>query len=634
MSVKMGTDPITGADITAAVVYRIADADGRLWRSAPAILNAAFLSQEINLNANGQWIRIPTLRHLLPGTVAQIELYVGTVDLQIFRVFANDPTVDYIEVCPQLFYLINDIMIQMAVALVFAGVAQAEMLYTTGSALPNDPPPACSTVSIWRNRAIACGGDSIWPSQEFATGIGIQWNSTLRTDWLEGTGDIVGAGPIDWNYFAILKKDAICIISGPGPDGMGHGAYIVQTLPTKDGCTNPQSIVNGGDGLYFQSAATGRLMCITPQLQVVECAPGWFNGVETVITCAMQVEPIRQVWFSTNDGQIIVIDYKHKTESCPFGEVYHWDLTATGIEVMGMAMGNAVSDGVGPLVVFSDGSIGITDTTQPFDVIVEPGTQGDGTHYPILQSWETGELQPFNLQGMGDICKAQLLGEYIAPHTLSLTVFPQFSTTGNDPVSKVMNAGPEQIGHRPPNCQRVQSIRLRIDEIALPQPGRILVTVTTVGATVANLTSGHQLLEITCDGIVYAAHLYASDFATAAGVGDHATELQCSIVVPAGQTITQAHISPIDGFQASGLVSAMASVRRKNGTAGEILDGTGADSNLMNTLPGNNVPSGQLTLASSLESSPDLGAGLKLIGVALEVQARGRAQTLDVGSIV
>ena len=121
MSVKMGTDPITGADITAAVVYRIADADGRLWRSAPAILNAAFLSQEINLNANGQWIRIPTLRHLLPGTVAQIELYVGTVDLQIFRVFANDPTVDYIEVCPQLFYLINDIMIQMAVALVFAG---------------------------------------------------------------------------------------------------------------------------------------------------------------------------------------------------------------------------------------------------------------------------------------------------------------------------------------------------------------------------------------------------------------------------------------------------------------------------------------------------------------------------------
>lgn len=626
------TNPISSlalGDLTVAVVYRLTDADGRLWRSAPTITKDALLTTEENLNASGQWIRIPTLRHLLPGTTAQIEIYVGAVDLELFRVMPNDPTVDYLDVCPQSFYMVNDTMIQMSVALADAGLgadpATVEAIYTTGNALPNDPPPAMRWVSVWRNRAIGGNNVSLYPSQEFADGIGIQWNNTLRIEWLEGTGGTTGGAAIDWSYFAAFKQDAIGIISGPGPDGMGHGGYIIQTLATKDGCTNPKSIVNGGDGCYFQSAATKRLMCVTTDQRVVECAPGWFNTEQTLITAAMQFEANRQVWFATADGQIIVIDYKHKTEAYPFGQVYHWDLTGFDLYVSGMALVQGL-----PRLALSDGS----QLYQEEAWIVD--TLADGTYVPILQLVESGELQPFGLQGMGDICKIQILGEYLSAHGLTMTVYPQFADSGNDPVSINMVAAPEQVTHRPENCQRIQSLRLRIEETSYSAPvaGHILVKLTTTGAPVKSLLSGSQSLQITSGGTVYGYTLTAATFVAAAAEGSYTVEVQLTATFPAGQTITIGQIVPVTGFAGSGIDTVYASVRRKGGTIGEILSGAGDACNMGNSAPGTNPSSGVLVLDSSLETAIVYGKGFKFVGLAMEVQPRGHIQTLDAGSII
>jgi hypothetical protein len=462
-------NPVTNPDLSVALVYRIIDANGKIWRSAPYIgdiINRADGLDSTTIG-NEQWIRIPTLRHLLPDTTAQIELYIGSTDLELFRVFANDPTVDYFDYCPNFDKIgspLNggEMGISMADVLAAAGRGR-EALYTTGNALANDPPPAMRAVTVWRNRAIGVKGTSVYPSQEFEDGYGIRWNDTLRSEWKEGTGEIVGIAAIDWNFCGLLKQDAIGILEGAGPDGMGSGGYVVRTLSTKKGCTNPKSIVNGNDGCYFQDATTKRLCVVTPQMAVDECAPGWFNTSAETINAAMHVESLRQMWFATATT-LVVIDYKHRTERCPYGQVYTWTLASFTATVSGMAIVNGV-----PTLAFDDGTLAqyidanAYDRTAATDDGVEVNAQ-----QPIPMRLKSGELQPFGLQGMGDICIAQMLGEFIGKHTISMATGSQFTTSGTYVTSDIEEA-PEQVGTRPPDCQRVQSMWFDIHEVAMTE---------------------------------------------------------------------------------------------------------------------------------------------------------------------
>jgi hypothetical protein len=461
--------PIATGDSGVAIVYRLTDSSGAIWRSAPQLLANALKWDENDggtLNASGQWIAIPTLRHLLPETTAQIEIYLGSVDLQLFRVIANDPERDFIEFCPQSridgTFAETMVTVEQAVAnaAVIGGIG--EDIYTTGGAIPNDPPPQASCLTAWRNRIFACYGNKVWPSQEFASGLGLQWSAYMVVHWEEGTGDITGVCQIDWSYLAVFKKDAIGIIEGAGPDGMGHGNYIVRTLTTKAGCVNPKSLVNGADGCYYQDSQTNRLMLITPDLQTREAMPGAFDAFQAgaQITEALHVEQNRQVWFFVS-GAILVLDYKHRTQTSPMGQEYTWFISGLwGASSGGLISGATILSG-SPLLLTSQGELAAQVTAQYFDL------DSDGvTKSAVNRIVETGELQLFGVQGMGDVCKVQMLGEWISSHGLRLTTIPQFADAG-DAIDVVMSTGPEQIVDRPPNCQRIQSLRFRIDELTV-----------------------------------------------------------------------------------------------------------------------------------------------------------------------
>jgi len=452
--------PIENGDTAFAVVYHIMDAEGSLWRSAPMLAPVGLRGDGVqvgSLNASGEWLRIPTNRHLLEGTQAEIEIYVqrdGT-DLQLYWTIANDPTVDFIDFCVSDPELVLTLMVSVDDAMAAAG--PGEILYTTGGGLANDPPPQCNALTIWRNRILACFDDTIYPSQEFADGWGVQWSNTLKFKWSEGTGEITGICPIDWNYCAIFKRDAIGIISGPGPDGVGHGNYIVQTLQTKMGCTNPKSIVNGPDGCYFQDTATGRVALVTPQLNPQECLLGWFNEEGAGVTAAMQVEAKRAVWFATTNKQIIVLDYKHRTQKSANGQVFIWDLAGFGQNVMGLAVVNSF-----PRLMFADGSFADYLEALPKDSVTAQ------TDSAILMTLETGELQPAGLQGMVDVSRIVFLGEYLSSHRLKMTPIPQFATSGTS-LTVTLSSAPSQFSMRPAGCQRIQALRLKIEEL-LPDP--------------------------------------------------------------------------------------------------------------------------------------------------------------------
>ncbi len=464
MSFPDYTDAVDDGDLTAAVVYRLTDASGAVWRSAPQILVNAANATEANrpsLDPDGQWLIIPTLRHLMAGTTAQIEIYLGSVDLQMYRVIDNDPTVDYVEFCIQAPVGVDlktesmpgGTMITVAAAIAAAPVG--EDIYTSGNALPNDPPPQLQAAAMWRNRVIGGQGNWIWVSQEFATGIGVQFSTKLRSEWLDGTGDITGICPIDWNYCAIFKSDAIGIISGAGPDGMGHGNFIVQTLATKEGTANPNSLANGADGCYYQGAQTYRQMLLGSDLQVKEACPGAFdifaNGGPTSITAAIHVEAKRQIWFCTATT-IVVLDYKHRTERSPLGSVYTWPRA-----VGGGAVGAAIVGGI-PVLMCASGITEAQVAGQGYDL----ATNGT-TKTAVLRTIETGEISPFGLQRMFNVSRAAVLAEWITAHTMTMSIYPNYSATATTQ-SLDLTAAPAQFATRPEGCMRIQALRIKLVE--------------------------------------------------------------------------------------------------------------------------------------------------------------------------
>jgi hypothetical protein len=450
--------PVENGDVSAAVVYRLTDSTGCIWRSAPKLLVSGLRADNSqtglgNGNAAGQWLVIPTLRHLMEGTAAQIEVYVGSVDLQQFFVLENDPTVDYIEFTPNTCHVggYEDNIVMPTIDQAVAARPVGEVLYTTGGALPNDPPPQMECCAGWRNRVFGCFGNQIWPSQEFAAGLGLQWSSLLRVEWADGTGDILGICPIDWNYLAVFKRDAIGILSGPGPDGLGHGNYVVQTLSTKAGCTNPRSLVHGAEGCYYQDAATGRMMLLSPDLQVRECMPGAFDAFALPVLAALHVESKRQIWVFVKDT-ILVLDYKHRAPSAPLGQVYTWP-----IDGIGNATGAAIAGGK-PVLMMSDGATAEQVANQFHDL----ASDGE-TKTAVLRLIETGEISPFGLQRMFNVSRVAVLSEWLAAHEMTMYVLPQYGSAGAGH-TMALAEGAAQFVLRPESCMRIQACRIKLVE--------------------------------------------------------------------------------------------------------------------------------------------------------------------------
>lgn len=461
--------PISNGTVSIAVVYRFVSTNGKeskIARSAPYILNDALRLTETPNPYD--FLRVPTLRHMVgaidedqfgtpsgPMPSAQIELYLdyGSGSLQFWGAYDNDPTVDYIDIDVTNIGGMNYSRLIDAIA--SRDPASIESLYTEGDALEASPPPMARAVCEWRNRLFAAFGDRISFTQEFAAGFSPTWNETLSVSWLSGTGPIIAICPIDSNYLAIFKQDAIGIISGPGPDGLGRGNYIVQTIPTNKGVTNPRSVINGADGCYFQDAATGRICIMTADLKIAECAPGAWNLSSQQIASVLHVESERQIWFATENAKIIVLDYKHKTESCPFGSVYTWDATVIGYPRAMCIAGGAQR--------FSrqGGGLGCYSPSTGYDA----DTYDQANKTAISMALETGEMQIDDLGGEFAVSRFAVLGEYVSPHSLTLTTYPSYAASGTA-TSTTVTAGPEHFSTRPPNCLRITSIRARLVSIS------------------------------------------------------------------------------------------------------------------------------------------------------------------------
>jgi len=255
----------------------------------------------------------------------------------------------------------------------------------------------------------------------------------------------------------------VAVVSGPGPDGVGNGNYVIKTLPSWTGVAAGGVAIQGAQGLYYQNKGTGRIMCLQPSLQVMEAAGGAYDYASYAFTVAAWYESENlMVFFAPASGAAVVIDYQHPQDVAPFGQVYLWTFAA------GFVPAAACRDDVGLLVISSQGGVYRTTASQWVD------DNNSGTTDPYQMKLATAELQLSDLQGEFDLKTVQVLLAMRGASSIFLAVFPGYaSATAYDArvTAKAINlpdptnsGDTETVMTKPAKCMRIQSFRVVIIE--------------------------------------------------------------------------------------------------------------------------------------------------------------------------
>lgn len=425
--------PLGGAT-TLNICYALIDTDGTMTLSTPS----AAQTNTFN-NGTGQAIGVAPLTHLLSGTSAYILVFLssaGSTQPMLQNVVANDPTVDTQTIN------INPVT-----------VTTGDTVYTFGGGLANLPAPASRAVGFWQRRLMLASGTDLWVSQERFAQTGPQLNPVLLSSWEDGEGDILALTAIDWNSFALFKKDSVGVIQGAGPDGRGSGNYLVQTLRTKKGPVNVRSVATGPNGAYFQAMGDGRIYSVTPALEIQDITSGMEAYRSETVSAALWVEAERHMRFFTSGPRVLVLDYAHPSDSQPQGRWYSWS-SANLLQ----AYGAAVDSSGTAYHIESSGTL-----RKPGSTWVDAGS---GSSVPVLMKLVTGDLAAAGqLQGEYRLALVHFLGKFIGPHALRMTVDSDFGDVVTFKDKDVITI-PSQFSYPPPGHHRVQATRVTVEELS------------------------------------------------------------------------------------------------------------------------------------------------------------------------
>lgn len=449
----------------AAAVFAIYDNDGTVWRSAPKVVSGTF-NEGTSLS-----VSVPLY---LDTTNMYVEFYLGTNGTPKLQGVVKAPTTFTSSVS--------------FVAPTVATMIDGEILYTTGNALSNSWPVPCQAIGTWGNRIFAAQKNVLWASKELEQGFGPLFNEVQTSPWNEERGDITALSAVDWNYLGIASADQVAVISGPGPDGVGNGNFVIKTLPSYTGVTAGGVAVQGAQGMYYQNKGTGRIMCLQPSLQVMEAAGGAYDYASYNFSVAAWYESENlMVFFAPASGAAIAIDYQHPQEAVPFGQVYLWTFAS------GFVPAAACRDDNGLLVISSQGGVYRTTTNQWVD------DNASGTTDTYAMRLTTAELQMSDLQGGFNLKTLQVLFSMRGASSVRITTYPGYaSATGYDgrtvatwiALPAPTNSGdPETVMTKPENCMRIQSFRTSIEEM----PGVTTQSFEFEGLGVEYSTAGRLL---------------------------------------------------------------------------------------------------------------------------------------------
>lgn len=383
-----------------AVTYEWADNQGNIFRSAPSIPVGALTTTAVS----SVDVDVPTLRltYKLNNPV-KIVLYRWSTAQQIYYQTSsinvpnlNDPSVDYLTITDTN----SD-----------ADILGNGILYTTGGVLENISPPASDAVAMFQSRLFLIDAEDknlLWFSKQVIEATPVEMSDLLTlyvaptTSAQGSTGPLTALSALD-DKLILFKKDAIYYVTGSGPDNTGANnqfsepVFVTATV----GCDNQQSIVFTPNGLIFQSDKGMWLIGRSLETSYIGAPVEAFTQ-DALVQSAVNVPGTNQVRFTLDSGITLMYDYY-------YGQ---WG-TFTNVPAISSTLYQSLHT-----YLNSRGQI-FQET---------PNLYLDNSN-PVLMSFTTSWLNLGGLQGYERAYFFYLLGTYITPHKLAVSIAYDYNSS-------------------------------------------------------------------------------------------------------------------------------------------------------------------------------------------------------------
>lgn len=374
-------------------VYEWMDNFGNIHRSAPSIPVSVVVtggSKKVNLT-------IPTLRVTAKTDVAVV-LYrteaSGTVFYRISSLTA--PTINSTSA--------DTVAYEDTVA--DASIIGNNQLYTTGGEVENISAPASTIFVNFKNRIILIPTEDQsqwWYSKQAVPGFPVEFSDLFVNNMDQYGGKITAVGVSD-DKLVFFKENTKFYVYGNGPaaNGANNDFSNPERITGDTGCVNQRSIVSTPLGLMYQSPK-GIYLLDRALVDKYVGAPveGVVNGA--TVTSAVLIADANQVRFTLDSGSTVVYDYF----------VDQWSVD-TGLS----AQDSTLWRGSDYALIRSSGQV----------LIQNPDIFTDAGRFVKLKL-KTGWINFAQVQGFQRVWKMLLLGEYVNPHSLIVSVAENFNDT-------------------------------------------------------------------------------------------------------------------------------------------------------------------------------------------------------------
>lgn len=381
--------------------YEWTDNQGNAYRSAPSIPIAVTTTGA--LSTGSVVLSIPTLRLTMKtSNKVKIVIYRWSLGQQnyyqvtsISSPTLNDTTADSVTFTDTL----SD-----------ASILGNNLIYTTGGVVENANAPGTDLVAIFDTRLWTVNSEdknTLWFSKQVIEATPVEMSDLFTlyvpptTSTQGSTGPMSAISAMD-DKLIIGKKNALLYINGTGPDNTGaNNNYSPPILITSSvGCSNQRSIILMPKGLMFQSDKGIWLLDRGLGTSYIGAPVEDLTTGATVLS-AVSVPETNQVRFTLDSGVTLMYDYYYDqwgsftgvpcVSSCIYGDM-HTFINSGG-------------------AVFQE----------------SPGTYLDGSN-PVLIKFKTGPLRLGDLQGYQRAFFFYILGTYISPHKLYVSMAYDYET--------------------------------------------------------------------------------------------------------------------------------------------------------------------------------------------------------------
>lgn len=373
--------------------YEWTDNQGNAFRSAPSVPVSIVTTGATSTNT----VNVPTLRltYKMSNPVKIVLYRWSTAQQSYYQVTSittptlNDTTVDSVAITDTL---------------ADATILGNNLLYTTGGVVENVNGPAAKSAFLFDDRLVLIPSEdpnNLWISKQVLEATPVEMSDLLTlyvapTLSAQGSsGPVLCGAPMD-DKAILFKADAISYINGTGPDSTGANSQYSQPIliTSTVGCSNQKSIVFQPNGLMFESDKGIWLLGRDLSTSYIGAPVEGFTQNATVLS-AVSVPGTNQIRFTMSSGVTLMYDYY-------YGQ---WG-TFQNVP----AISSTLYQGLHTY---------IDSRGQVFQE--NPGTYLDGSR-PVLMSFTTSWINLAGLQGYQRAFFFYLLGTYLSPHKLSVSI--------------------------------------------------------------------------------------------------------------------------------------------------------------------------------------------------------------------